>query len=260
MKRGTLLVARLCGLLSGLVPTRIVVCAENAVASHVNLGYRSDKIRVIPNGYNFAKFSRDSGNRDALRDEIGLPADTPLLGLIGRYTPQKDHANLLRALGVLAKRREDFHAVLVGAGLDASNVELQSLAAELGIGERLSWLGERSDVPEIMQALDLHVLSSRLEGFPNVLAEAMASGTPCVSTDVGDAGLILGGLGWLVPRENSEELAAAIVSALSERRERPEDWKRRCNECRDRVADEFSLQKMVDSYFDLWQSAAPSHD
>jgi len=149
-----------------------------------------------------------------------------------------------------------FHCILVGAGCDDANPELVAEIEALGLGNKVTLLGERSDVPAIMRALDLKVLSSRIEGFPNVLAEAMASGTPCVSTNVGDAELILGELGWLVDKEDPVALSGAIGDALDEQRELPTEWRRRQQQCREHILDNFSLDRMADTYFDLWQNAS----
>jgi glycosyltransferase involved in cell wall biosynthesis len=86
----------------------------------------------------------------------------------------------------------------------------------------------------------------------------MACGTPCVSTDVGDAALIVGTAGWLVPRRNPVLLAQAITTAINERAERPAEWVERQQACRNRIVDNFGLERMVSSYRALWQSALDS--
>ena len=96
-------------------------------------------------------------------------------------------------------------------------------------------MGMRADIADVMRALDVHILSSRIEGFPNVLAEAMACGTPCVSTDVGDAEYIVGDHGWLVPKGDPIALADAISEALSELQDSPERWQQRRRDCENHI-------------------------
>ena len=99
---------------------------------------------------------------------------------------------------LLNKKGFDYSAVLVGKNLDHNNDDLVSKIRENGLTDRIILLGERSDIPAVMNGIDLFVLSSLSEAFPNVLNEAMACGTPCVTTNVGDASLIVDNTGWVV--------------------------------------------------------------
>ena len=102
-----------------------------------------------------------------------------------------------------------------------------------------------------MNALDIYVQSSKYgEGFPNVVAEAMACGTPCVVTDVGDSAYIVGETGWVVPPNDSTKLANSIEKALVEINKA--HWRTRCNEARLRVQNNFELSKMLKSYNLIW--------
>ena len=101
-----------------------------------------------------------------------------------------------------------------------------------------------------MNWLDIHIQSSRSEGFPNVVAEAMACKTPCVVTNVGDSSYIVGKTGWVVPPNNSIKLAKAIQIALKEIRTK--NWCKRCDSARARIKDKFSISKMIKSYNKVW--------
>lgn len=103
-----------------------------------------------------------------------------------------------------------------------------------------------------MNALDVHVLSSTTEGFPNVVAEAMACGTPCVTTNVGDAALIVGDTGWVVPSSNSEQLFEAITKALNEKQTNADAWNARQQAARQRIEENFSIETMVGKYHRVW--------
>lgn len=250
--RSTIAVARLLARLSRLVPTRIVACAEESVAVHGKLGYDTTKMRVIPNGYDLAQFAPDRPAGRTLRAECGVPADIPLLGMVGRFDPQKDHANLLAALSVLRSRGVPFRCVLVGTDVDTNNAALMALIEKGELQDTVQLLGRRSDIPAVMNALDVHVLSSAFgEAFPNVLAEAMACGTPCVTTGVGDAAFIVGNTGWVVPPGDSVALASALEEALTVWRQ-PGEWSARQKAARQRIVDHFSIEKMIQAYHSVW--------
>lgn len=124
----------------------------------------------------------------------------------------------------------------------------------MGLLEHVRLLDQRSDIPAVMNALDVHVLSSTTEGFPNVVAEAMTCGTPCVTTDVGDAALIVGDTGWVVPSSSSEQLFEAITKALNEKQTNAGAWNARQQAARQRIEDNFSIETMVGKYHRVWNS------
>jgi len=253
VKKSTILVAWLCAKLSYWVPCAIVSCSKQAACVHQRLGYNKILFNHIPNGYDFDDVSPDAEGRSLLRAEWGVGPERCLLGMVARFDPQKDHANLLGALQLLKNSERPFLCVLVGEGMDYDNSELSLLIEEAGIRDKLLMLGRRSDIPRIMNALDIHVLSSVGEAFPNVLAEAMGCGTPCVTTDVGDAAMIVGDTGWIVPPSDSSLLATSILRAIVAM-EDPEKWGMRKQKCRERVVANFCLEKMVVSYNEVWQS------
>ena len=188
-----------------------------------------------------------------LRAAWGVPDGIPLLGMVARLDPQKDHANLLAALGCLAQLGEDFLVVLVGSGMTDVNIERAARVRLGGLSARMRLLGPRTDVPAVMTALDVQVLSSAFgEAFPNVLAEAMACGTPCVTTDVGDAAPIVGDTGWVAPPRDPEALANALQQALEAMRD-PAAWQARQARCRKRIASHFSIETMVQRYRAVWE-------
>lgn len=253
-RRSTIWVARLLARLSRRVPRRIVECAERAAEVHAALGYCREKMVVIPNGYDLTQLRPDAAARARLRAEWGVDAAAPLIGMVARFDPQKDHANLLHALQRPAGEGVSFRCVLVGTGMTPDNQALVEHIAAAGLQDRVMLLGRRDDIPAVMNALDVHVLSSSAEAFPNVLAEAMACGTPCVTTDVGDAAAIVGETGWVVPPCDPAALADALGAALTEL-QAPDRWPARQQRARSRVADAFSIEAMVGRYHAVWGEA-----
>jgi len=252
----TRVVAWLCGVLSRMVPHKIVSCAHHAVQAHVEIGFDRKKMVVIPNGYDLTELAPSPAARARRRTEWGIGSDTLLFGMVARWDPLKDHANLIRGLAHLQKQlSEEWCCILIGSGMTDSNSEAARLLEQWGLRPRVRLLGSSSDIASVMNALDIHVLSSAGEAFPNVVAEAMACGTPCVVTDVGDAALIVGDTGWVVPPGDSIGLGCALLQAATELRG-SEDWRLRKAAARQRIVANFSLEKMVHAYRSVWEEAA----
>jgi glycosyltransferase involved in cell wall biosynthesis len=138
---------------------------------------------------------------------------------------------------------------MVGRELDASNGQLQNWINETGHPNRFVLLGERSDVPACLAAMDIFCLSSRTEGFPNVVGEAMAMGLPCVVTDVGDAAMLVADTGVVVPKENSTALAAGLSQLLAMSSVERGQLGQRAKE---RIHREFSMDKARERFESLY--------
>ncbi|SDY18994.1 glycosyltransferase family 4 protein [Nitrosomonas halophila] len=253
-RRSTIMVAKICAHLSRWMPHKIICCAERATETHAAMGYDSSRMVVIGNGCDLSHFTPDVVGGKKIRDELGVPEDVPLLGYVARCHPLKDHNTLLAAFALIRRTWAGARLLLVGPGMTAENAELKAMIMQYSLGEAVLLAGPRTDIPAVMSALDLHVMSSVSEGFPNVLAEAMACGTPCVTTDVGDAALIVGDTGWVVPANTPSALAAAISSALVERNN-SDAWNLRKRAARMRIEERFSLASMVSAYQAVWQTA-----
>jgi glycosyltransferase involved in cell wall biosynthesis len=210
----TRVVIRLDALLSHFAKRTIYV-AHSAAEQHVARGYSKRAATVLPNGVDTRRFAPDPQIRQAMRSELGLSDGDFVIGTVGRFHPVKDQAGFLRAAIEVAQRFPQARFVMAGAGLDSENTALAPLAMHPALQGRLSMLGAREDVPRLMQALDLFVLSSLSEGLPNVVAEAMSCGVPCLVTNVGDAAWMVAETGWVVAPNDAAALAAGMGEAIA---------------------------------------------
>lgn len=248
---GTIRVAHLCAWISKQIPRRILCCAEKAREVHAALGYDASKMRVVPNGYDLSLFRSDPVLRERLRGELEIAPETPVISFVARFDPQKDHVGLLQAFSLLRRKGVQPLCLLVGAGVDDENTRLVEQIRTLGLSGQVRLLGKRTDIPAVMNAIDLYVMSSAYgEAFPNALAEAMACGTPCVATDVGDAAMIVGETGWIVSPRNPEALAEALAKALAERN--TPAWEGRKKAARSRMESRFTIGRMVEGFHAVW--------
>ena len=247
----TILIAKLCAKISW-IPVKIVCCANAAADIHAELGYDSSKFVVIPNGYDLEKFKPNIVLREKTREELGFNEDTLALGMVGRFNPQKNHLGLIKSLKTLKESKFDYKCLLVGEGIHSKNSSLMAMIHQHKLSKNIILLGPRDDIPSIMNALDIHLLTSTYgEGFPNVLAEAMACGTPCVATDVGDTKHIIGSTGWTVDANSQTVFETALLEACMEWKNKLM-WSERRKTTRFRIANNFKLSDMTERYFSLW--------
>jgi len=193
----------------------IVSAAEASRQSHISVGYDAKKMVVVPNGYDFLWLRASADERESLRKQCGINQNEVVVGSLGRFHAVKDQENFVQAASLLAPKYPQLRFLMVGRGLAWDNVQLVDWIVNTGFKDRFVLLGERKDVPQCLAAMDIFCLHSRTEGFPNVLAEAMAMGLPCVTTDVGDAAMLLADTGVVVPKGDEVALAQGVEKLLA---------------------------------------------
>jgi glycosyltransferase involved in cell wall biosynthesis len=214
-KRTTMLVSKASALLSRLIPSRIVYCANLSRRTHEAAGYVATKGEVIPNGISLDVFRPDPELRTRLRNDLEIDESSRVIGIVARNHPDKDIPTFVRAAADLAATNAGVRFVLVGKGLDNADPDLRQWIDATGYADRFLALGPRNDVPEILNMFDIATLSSVTEAFPISIIEAMAVGVPFVSTDVGDAREVIDVTGKVVPPSSPAALANAWRELLS---------------------------------------------
>ena len=232
------------------LPDVTVVNSEAGAKVHTRWGYDSSKMVVIYNGFDLEQFKEDRLARLAVRRELGLMDDSPLIGLIARYDPMKDHENFFRAAGFLGQRRSDVNFLLCGMDITSENTDLARMVRTYGLEGNVHLLGLRDDIPRLTAALDIATSSAHGEGFCNAVGEAMSCGVPCVATDVGDAVRIVGEAGRVIPPRDPQALAAAWAELIDMGHHRR---KALGSMARERIREKFSLASFQQAHESLYE-------
>lgn len=187
--------------------------SDEAVAAFVARGaVKPGRMVTMYNGIDVEKFRFVPSARNELRKSLGCDEGSKLLLAVGRFHELKDYPNLIRAFARARDHRPGIKLAIAGDGV--LRAELEAMVESLGVAADVYLLGVRHDVPELMSACDVFVLSSASEGFGLVVAEAMACERIVVATDCGGVREVIGDAGLLVPPQDSEKLASAILSAI----------------------------------------------
>lgn len=245
--------AYLAGRVMAFRARSIVYVSRAAADQHAAAGFRASKVSIIPNGTNCDQFKPSATERARVRADLGLGDDVFLLGCFARWATMKGHPHLFEAMARLKEQGPTPKVLLAGTRMEPSNADLVALMARFGVTAECICLGERSDVPDLMTAIDGLVLPSIYgEAFPMVLGEAMACQVPCVATDVGDSAYLLGNAGIIVPPSDVGALTEAVARLM---RMAPAERAALGALARDRVRTRFSIDTMTDAYLDLYASS-----
>jgi glycosyltransferase involved in cell wall biosynthesis len=252
-KRMTILTAQVCARLSSWLPARVVCCSEATRLTHISIGYMERKMVVIPNSIDLDIFCPHPLTKVSVRDELGLPADTLLIGLIARFSPEKDHATFVRAAGLFHIFFPDIHFLLCGEGVTWENQELADWIDAAGVRSHAHLLGRRDDIPRLTATLDIATLCSSSEAFGIVVCEAMACTVPCTVTNIGVLADIVGDTGRVVPPRDPQALAAAWQELIEMGAEKRAELGARA---RQRVEERFSITAAAAQYEALYRELA----
>ncbi|MCI5164914.1 MAG: glycosyltransferase [Candidatus Electrothrix sp. GM3_4] len=206
------------------------------------------KIQVIINGIDIEEFRRKKSAGKKIREEFGIAPETPLIGAIGRISPEKGQKYFIDAAAQLLKAFPKARFVIVGEGVQGE--AMRNYVVEIGLSDKIIFAGFRADIAACYSALDIFVLPSLLEGTPMALLEAMATGLPIVATDVGGVGRIIqdGENGLLISPADTDKLATGISTLLADSTKADQLAKNAiCT-----VESKYSAQKMSEDYMALY--------
>lgn len=231
-------------------PEAVLFNSSAGQRAHHAIGYRPRHSLMLPNGFDLEVWRPDALKRMEFRAEIGVGNDTILAGMVARYHRLKDHKAFLIAAARLRHSIPGIRFVLAGPGITWLNSSLVADIDRLGLKDSVILIGSRTDIPRVMAGVDFLVSTSTSEGFPNVLGEAMACGVPCVATDVGDSGSIVGDTGRIVAPGDVDGLVMAVEELMAST---AEEKRVRSMRCRERIAENFELGQVLHRYAHVYR-------
>jgi glycosyltransferase involved in cell wall biosynthesis len=194
-------------------PDFIIAVSDRVRDDHEKIGFHPKYWVIIQNGIDEELFCPDQNARNELRQELGLPFNTPLIGLYARFDSIKDHGSFIEAASIARSKRSDIHFVLAGYGVLAADLANKIQARNLQ--NCIHILGVRRDMPKLTSALDVAACTSRSESFCLSICEAMSCCVPCVVTEVDELPQLVSGAGLVVPVGQSDAMASAWLRILS---------------------------------------------
>ncbi|HEU4685239.1 MAG TPA: glycosyltransferase [Nitrospira sp.] len=230
-------------------------CADLIIANSkagrdyaVACGFPADRLVIIPNGIDVQRFHPDQDAGREFRALYGIDTTDLLIGSVGRLDPMKGHENFLRAAFLFEKKKQNVRFICVGEGPERYKKQLHRLSLDLGLEKNMIWLDAFHPIERFYNALDVMTSTSLYgEGFPNVIAEAMACGISCVATDVGDSKMIVGDTGRIVHPNDREGLVSAWLELTDAANAVKAERKQAA---RQRVERLFGLQQLIDTFLD----------
>lgn len=232
-------------------PECLMYVSHLNMEQHLAYGFNNQKAVVIPNGVDTSRFGPAREKGMAIRESLGIPDNCLVIGKTARYHRQKNHVGFLRSAAIIAAKYDHVRFMLVGTNVDENNETLTTLVSDLGLDGKVYMLGNREDIPEIVNAYDIATLTSLGEAFPLTLGEAMVSAVPCVATDVGDNAYIIADTGYVVPVDDDQAMADSwekiVILSDEARRELGQKARQRC-------LDNFTLEQQVKQHEDLYRT------
>ncbi len=245
-----------CSAAVSRAPTAILYNSQRSATQHAAVRFSARRAAVIPNGFAVERFRADPRAALDVRAELGIRPDAPVIGLIARVDPLKDHRTFIRAAELLHARQPDVHFLLAGLGTDAASGTIADALVGSPIAPLVHRLGARTDVSALMNACTVVTLTSISEGFPNVIGEAMACERMCVATDVGDAATLVGDCGIIVPPGDAQAIARAWESQIT----RSATDRERCGvAARARINAMYTIDSVFRRYAHTWAAAADAN-
>ncbi len=251
-KKITIIISLLCGFFSKKVPDKIVYCSEKSINFHVKKHfYSKDKTVLIYNGCSEKLFFNSSLLRINFRKQYKIKKTDIVLGYAGRYAKQKNIESLLTAFSIIKKKYQNIYLIMAGKNMNKKNKKLTNIVKEQKIADKIFFLDEQKNLLKFYNGIDLLLLVSHSESFPNVVAESMLCSTPVFSTEAGCAPKIVGKKGFIIKKNDHLSIARGLKITLKFLKNKKK-WNNLKTDARKKIQLDFSIEKMSNSYFENW--------
>ena len=252
-KKTTIIISIICGLFSKFVPKKIIYCSEKSIEFHENQHfYCKNKMVLISNGYSDKTYYPSKYLSSNFRKKNKIKKNDFILGFAGRYARQKNIPSLLYAFSKIAKNYNNIYLYMVGKNINTSNKELSNFVSNLKIKNKIFFLKEQKNLLEFYNGIDLLLLTSHSESFPNVIAEAMLCSTPVLSSDAGCAKKIINNSGFIIMNNDHLSIMSGLKKSIDIFENKKIKWKSLKRNSQLQIIKNFSIAKMEDSYLKNW--------
>jgi glycosyltransferase involved in cell wall biosynthesis len=252
-KKTTILVSLICGIFSKIVPKKIIYCSEKSIKFHENHQfYCKSKTALIYNGYSDKTYYPSKYLNLNFKRKYKISKSDIVLGYAGRFAKQKNIYSMLLAFSNILKVNNNIYLYMVGKDINFLNKELASFIYDLKIKDRVIFLNEQKNLLEFYNGIDLLLLTSHSESFPNVIAEAMLCSTPVLSSDAGCAKKIIKDQGFIITNNDHLAIRNGLKKSIDIFLNKKKKWVLLRRGSRSQIKKNFSIEKMGNIYLKNW--------
>jgi len=247
--RLTIFLRWVCSKLSYFIPKLIICAGDNSRITHESLGYKSSIMRSIPNGFDVKIFLNQNDSYHINRKLLNYAHEDIVIGWVGRFNHIKGPDIFIKTANMLSEKFNNLKFLIIGNEMTKGNSKISDLI-ENEHSNKFNFLGQRQDMPELFSAMDIFCLSSRSEGFPNALGEAMLMKKACVATDAGDSRLLLDETGIIVKKNSIDSLFYGLnqMICLNEKKRLELGQK-----AHNRIVENYNLEKCINRFNEIYK-------
>ena len=252
-KKITILISIICGLFSRIVPKKIIYCSEKSIKFHENKHfYSKNKTSLIENGYSEKTYYPSNSLRLNFRKKNNIKKRNIIFGFAGRYAKQKNIDSLLLAFSKISNDHENIYLYMAGKDINSQNKKLINIVSRLNIKNKVFFINEQKNLLEFYNGIDVLILTSHSESFPNVIAEAMLCTTPVLSSNAGCSKKIIDKYGFVLNQNDYLSISKGIKKIINILINQKIFWKSLKKNTRLQIKNNFSIEKMAENYLRSW--------